>query len=97
MDDLIVRARRVAEVGGVASSCVLLELADRVESLADDNRRLRAACEPVAAGIRAWECRCPQAAERADILRRVYLTDTEATAVLEALTIAPAAAGGEGT
>ncbi len=33
MDDLIARARRVAEVGGVASSCVLLALADRVEEL----------------------------------------------------------------
>ncbi len=99
MDDLIVRARRVAKVGGVASSCVLLELADRVESLAADNRRLRAACEETQSSLAEGRQIMIGLLDSIDELdhRNDYAEEKdEAQAWLDGTEQAPAAAGGEG-
>ncbi len=95
-DDLISRARELGapmhapEPAIARRSELLLALADRVEALADDNRRLRAACEAVEyvrvelerrGGGSSWCSRALAAALELDPSKGM----------------APAAAGGEGT
>ncbi len=96
-DDLLQRARKLAgdelEAWGEESEWTLMTaaLVGRVESLATDNRRLRAACEAVLEFYGSHEA----FGDFATLGRAALAFDPVAKAAREAL--APAAAGGEGT
>ncbi len=90
-DGLLVRARDEARSVVIYPSDTVAELMSRVESLLADNRRLRAALEPVAYHLQTLRGKYA-GAKRSDLT--YIFSPGHADAVLAAL--ARAAAGGEG-